>query len=290
MTHRVSIPTRNLNGGIAQIEGLLRGLRDEWLNTDAIVLDFTRCDFITAEAIAMLSALKLNRASLSLACDVDWATVKPDVRKQLGRWDWTNLFDVAGHRWADNAIPLLHQRSLAATALEKYVSDWALTRMPAMTAALAKETRRSLCELFTNIFQHAGSSFGGIAIGQYYPNIKQVQICVCDGGIGMVRRIQEAGYANTSSPAAIQWALELGHSTRGDEGCPGGLGLFLLRDFVKLNGGSFRIYANAGYFEERAGKPLGQELSASFPGTLIDLRLCLRDDVVYCLSSELTRC
>ena len=52
--------------------------------------------------------------------------------------------------------------------------------MPTMTPELVKKTNTSLCELFTNIFEHAESPCGGLAIGQYYPNVKQVQFCVCD--------------------------------------------------------------------------------------------------------------
>jgi hypothetical protein len=154
-----------------------------------------------------------------------------------------------------------------------------------MSGGLAREVRRSLCELFTNIFLHADSLFGGIALGQYYPLKKQVQICVCDGGVGMVNKVQKAGFATATPCDAIQWALAYGHSTL-PNGRPGGLGLFLLREFVKKNGGSFRIYANTGFFREEAGIPEASELAAAFPGTLIELRLNLRDDVGYCLRSE----
>jgi anti-sigma regulatory factor (Ser/Thr protein kinase) len=157
--------------------------------------------------------------------------------------------------------------------------------MPAMTPQLAKEVQRSLCELFANIFVHANSPCGGLAIGQFYPKKRQIQICVCDGGIGIVRRVQDAGYGMSSPGEALAWALEEGTTTRSDaSGPPGGLGLFLLREFVKLNGGALRVVANNGYLCLEAGRPNPQSLPVEFPGTLFQVKLNIRDDVVYTIA------
>ena len=43
--------------------------------------------------------------------------------------------------------------------------------MPAMTPQLVRKTNSSLCELFVNIFEHAHSPCGGLAVGLHlsYP-------------------------------------------------------------------------------------------------------------------------
>ena len=100
----------------------------------------------------------------------------------------------------------------------------------------------------------------------------------------MVQRVQSHGHARGSPVDAIQWAVERGNSTwRGDE--PPGLGLYLLREFIKVNGGVFRIYANNGCYSEVNGSRSGYLLRTGLPGTLIDLRLQVRDDVTYTLTS-----
>lgn len=157
--------------------------------------------------------------------------------------------------------------------------------MPRMTTGLAKEVRRSLCEVFSNVFRHAKSPIGGVALGQLYPNMRNFQICICDLGVGIVRRVQNAGHGLESPLHAIRWALKPGNSTwQGNE--PPGLGLHLLREFVKVNGGVFRIYANSGVYSEVAGSPQEYELPIEFPGTLVELRLQSRDDVTLDLRYE----
>lgn len=108
---------------------------------------------------------------------------------------------------------------------------------------------------------------------------------MCDAGLGLVQRVQTRGFAKNSPAEAIEWALQRGNSTSLDPH-PHGLGLYLLREFIKVNGGDFRIYANNGHYGEDSGTPSRQVLQAALPGTLIELRFMIRDDVTYALSSE----
>lgn len=42
-----------------------------------------------------------------------------------------------------------------------------------------------MAELGRNVVQHAGSPVGGVAIAQYFPDRKAVQVAMCDGGQGV---------------------------------------------------------------------------------------------------------
>lgn len=285
-TRRVLIPEVNLNRSSQSVNALLAAIEPNWASPEQVVLDFSDCAFISAEGVAVLAAQKIHRDREGYSTTIDWASVTSDIRNQFGRWRIASLFGSQDPPWTGNAIPLLHQPVPVPQSLIDYVARWIVAgeNMPKMTASLAKEIRRTLCELFGNVFRHAESPIGGIAIGQLYPHKKEVQICICDAGVGMVQRVQSHGHARNSPVEAIQWALERGHSTwRGKE--PPGLGLYTLREFIKVNGGVFRIYANNACYSELAGSSSGYCLRAALPGTLIDLRLQVRDDVTYTLTT-----
>lgn len=57
--------------------------------------------------------------------------------------------------------------------------------------------------------------------------------------------------------------------------------------FLSVNEGEFRIYANQGAVKEVSGKQELQRLEYPVEGTLIDLRINIRDDVKYMLASEI---
>ncbi len=141
--------------------------------------------------------MKLHRGCLGFQTEIDWDTVPFDVSRQLGRWKIAGLFGRENERRRANAIPLLHQPIRRPRELVDYIEEWVIggEGMPRMTGALAKETRRAFCEVFGNVFRHAESLPGGIAVGQLYPIVKRFQLCVCDAGVGMVHRVQGAGFA-----------------------------------------------------------------------------------------------
>jgi hypothetical protein len=282
-SRRVQVPQVDLDGGYWGPDHLLRIFEPLWDYSGPLLLDFARCGFMSAVGAAILAALKLSRDGLGQPTAIDWGTLDSAVRRQFGRWRLTDLFGGATFRWTDTAIPLLHQQQLDKGGLVEYISTLVVDKMPDMTPRLAKRTRNEVCELFCNIFQHSASNVGGFAIGQRYPNARQFQLCVCDCGVGIVRRVQEAGEGLESPAAAVEWALGKGHSTNRE--CPSGLGLSLLQDFVKINRGQFRIYANTGCYHQAGSNRTCRCLDASFPGTLIELRLNVEDGATYDLDA-----
>ncbi len=279
----ISIPDVNLNRGLCGgIDGLVGAIAPAWSLADELVFDFRGCTFISAHGVAVLVTLKLQRDRMGWPTRINWDTLRPAVAKQFGRWKVSPLFGGQEHPWIDNAIPLLHLPGRAPAAMGGYVQQQIIGHpdMLSMTTGLARVTASAFCEVFGNIFRHAESAVGGIAIGQVYPNVKEFQVCICDGGVGLVERVQRAGFGRESAPAAIHWAMQEGHSTA-PGGQPGGLGLFWLRRIVQANGGNFRTYANGGFYSEYAGRPYGAAMTARLPGTLIEIRLKVRDDVTY---------
>ncbi len=269
----------------SQLSSFLEPLCACWTNHRSVRIDLSSCQFLCAFGAAILGAFALNRRSWGGETEIEWNTGRSDVLKQFGRWRLTGLFGGNNPPWTDNAIPLFHQNRRDTKSVIGYISTALQSgqNMPTMTDDLVRMTNRSLCELFLNVFEHAESPCGGIAIGQFYPNKKHVQFCVGDAGIGLVTRVQGAGYARWSGSAAIQWALEEGTSTKVG---PGGLGLYLLQEFVKKNGGVLRIIANDAYYDQRGSESTTAVLAVPYPGTLIEVGLLIRENELYTIQSS----
>ena len=277
---RIRIFTLHLGRDVRAMVKFLDSLAPYWDDSARVLLDLKTCKFLNAEGAAIIAAFVLHRREAGRQTQIDWDTASVEIRRQFGRWELTKLFGMEDYPWTDNAIPLFHQKKLDGRSAERYICSVirAGQNMPSMTPHLVKETVRSLCELLANIFEHAESPCGGLAIGQYYPHVKQVQICVCDPGIGLAEKVQRAGHATSCCGSAIQWALAEGNSTKSG---PGGLGLFLLQNFVKANGGSLRLVANTGHFAQIGNNSAAQSLQVSFPGTLIQIGLLIRPNEIY---------
>ena len=193
---RVKLRSVNLNENVRDVVGLLTNLAPLWNDVPAVLLDLTSCGFLNAEGAAILAAFVVHRRTWGGSTGLDWDTASYDLKRQLGRWRLTELFGRENFPWTDNAIPLLHQERLDGPSVIEHISTVirAGENMPAMTPDLQREINKALCELFVNIFEHAGSACGGLAIGQYYPIKKQVQFCVCDVGVGSGQQGSVGGF------------------------------------------------------------------------------------------------
>jgi len=85
---------------------------------------------------------------------------------------------------------------------------------------------------------------------------------------------------------AIAWAVEEGNTTKTGT-IPGGLGLSLIRDFLKLNKGYIQIVSSDGYWEERKGVIFATEFDNKLKGTIVNLDININDHSSYVLSSEI---
>lgn len=281
-----SIPYENAD----RIELLFKAISDFWNEPKSIELDFQECDYIGANGIAALSMFKRERDRCGLQTFCKLPASNSKVVGPLEKFGFVDLFSLVQSVPLDShdAIPIFLVENFEAEKVLEHI-DYQLTKqanqLPRMNEMLAKETRRSLFELIANIFEHSESSIGGVFTGQFHVRHAEFQICICDCGVGVSKRVMRKKPDITSCSNALLWAVEGGNSTK-DSGIPGGLGLHLLRDFVKVNEGLFRLCANNGVVSEIAGSQTAYDHDFSFPGTLIELRLKVKEDFVYCLSER----
>jgi len=155
--------------------------------------------------------------------------------------------------------------------------------LPGMSPALLKRFRESLFEIFLNAYEHSYTKEGIFVCGQFFPKRQLLHFTIADLGIGIDGNIHKQLQKRLSAEDAIKWAIS-GKTTRRDRS--GGLGLQLIREFIKLNQGRLIIVSGAGYWELSKGVVSTHTFPTPFPGTAVTIVIDTADKTSYCLSSE----
>lgn len=284
MAIRVSIPQVNkwdVGGGVQKILAVINRYATFH---EVLVLDLKGCAFLSAEATALLAAVFLDRQKRGLSTEIDLSVVPVDVQRHLERMGFFRQCGVrGGHTAPGSSLPLLVTEILDKQRILRYIDEEVMSRhqMPAMTAPLKKEIRRAFFEVIGNVFYHSGSPIGSIVCGQIYPNANEIQVTFLDKGVGVAAKVRACVDGIEEDGRAIEWALQRGTSTLATGIQSRGMGLYLLRDFIRANKGQFRIYANGAYVEETPWTLTRGSMEPPFRGTLVDLRIKIRPDVSY---------
>jgi hypothetical protein len=136
-----------------------------------------------------------------------------------------------------------------------------------------------ISELLNNALNHSLSHIGAIVAGQYFPNLKKIQLCVVDKGVGFLHNIKRK-YNVSSESEAILKAIEKGVS------CPppklysssvnnAGYGLFVLTEIIKHTRGRLKIISNDGivYIDENNEIHLKDNISSDWKGSIVVFEL-----------------
>jgi signal transduction histidine kinase len=153
-----------------------------------------------------------------------------------------------------------------------------------MTDALLKKFRQNLYEVFLNAREHSETELGVFACGQHYPQRNRLDFSIADLGIGIADRIWRSLELQLSDQDAVKWAMEGGTTRTG--GRPGGLGLKLIREFIRLNKGRIIVISSTGWWRQKANEVDHDKLSHRFPGTVVTIEIDTSDQASYGLSSE----
>jgi len=153
-------------------------------------------------------------------------------------------------------------------------------KFPKMTESLRGKIYEGLDEVFMNASIHSNSSTSIFACGQFFPKYERIDFSITDGGIGISGAFKQTFSRDISALDAIEWAMTDGNTTRvGD--IPGGLGLKILRRFIRLNSGRFIVVSRDGYWTEQNGIAEKRQLSLDFPGTVVTIEVNTADPKSY---------
>lgn len=186
------------------------------------------------------------------------------------------------------AMPFRRMRLSGQDAFEDYVDQWLGRRgMPEMSRKARKVLMANVFEIYENAVIHSESDIGVFVCGQFFPKQERLDFTIADAGVGIretVRRYFEND--RISSVRSLKWALAPRRTTKRGS-LPGGLGLQLLKDFTRLNGGKIQIASRFGYYEYSYGEENFLRMSADFPGTAVTIEVNTADESTYVLSDEI---
>lgn len=158
--------------------------------------------------------------------------------------------------------------------------------LPGMSSAVTQRFYEGIDEIFQNCAIHSKSDLGVFASGQLFPRKDRLDFSIVDQGLGIPDVVRSHTGRNMSDPAAIDWAMTGSNTTRmGD--VPGGLGLKILREFIRQNGGRLVIASLNGYWAESGDGVVRRILAQSFPGTAVTIEVNTSDDANYVMSDEI---
>lgn len=253
-----------------------------------IEIDMAATDWFDADMCAAFGAI-LYRIG-SQVNSVYLINLRAEVEKILSKNGF--LSNYGGKRIPDKwgtTIPYQRFEVQDDRYFANYVATELVRRaeMPQMSSGLIKKFRESVFEIFSNSVIHSQTKLGIFSCGQYFPKRNRLDFSVVDLGIGIRQNIKQSIGFDFPAEQAIAWATQ-GNNTTKRGRIPGGLGLKLLSEFIKLNDGRIQIVSDAGYFCLQKDRSFVKRFSQPFPGTAVSIEINTADTHSYLLSSELS--
>lgn len=171
-----------------------------------------------------------------------------------------------------------------------YIRDELLSKpdFPKLSRLLGKKINESIFEIFENARTHGHCKYIHTC-GQYFSSesIKRLDMTIVDMGQTIKSNVNDYLHTNISGSEAIEWALVYGNTTKTGN-IPGGLGLDIIFEFIKLNKGKIQIVSSDGYWEYRDGETVNKLFDNPFSGTIVNIEFNLDDSDSYCLVEEVS--
>ncbi|MFQ5451505.1 MAG: ATP-binding protein [Nitrospinaceae bacterium] len=282
----VTIHVRTINDDPKDFDALFsfwNQLNDDFLD---VTFDFTHCNFLRQNAVAFLGGLARLVQYRSGKVNFLWNTLEDAILTNLAQNGFGEAFGLDVSSWTGNSIPYRQDILFEQKGLTDYLKwNWLGRGWVHMSENLRDAITCKVLECYLNAFEHSGSSIGVFSCGQHYPQLKALKIAIVDFGIGIpanVRSFKNNPLIGTEQ--ALEWAFQSGTTTK-PNGLGRGLGLDLLKQFVRVNKGRMEIFSHDGYAVFEENREEYSRRSSFFEGTLIHITLKC-DEKYYSLASE----
>ncbi len=145
-----------------------------------------------------------------------------------------------------------------------------------MSTSFEKELRLNLEEVFQNARTHGKCEYIFVC-GQYFYVNKKVKFTIVDLGRSIPENVKSKINSEINDEDAIDWATKDGNSTKVD--VSGGIGLYQLSEFLKVNGGKLQIISSHGYWEQDKNCISKLRLNKPFYGTIVNIEVVINSKV-----------
>ncbi|WP_089727283.1 ATP-binding protein [Candidatus Thiosymbion oneisti] len=276
----IRIPT--LNDGphdFARLFGIWSETNDYF---EDIRFDFSHCNFLRPNAVAFLGGLARLIQSRWKTVTFDRSTLHHSaVMANLCQNGFAGTFAYPSSGWDGNSIPYREDKALDMNGIMDYLTyNWIGKGWVHVSDRLRDAIAGRMWEIYSNAFEHSGTEIGVFSCGQHYRRQNNLILSAVDFGRGIPanvrfflrQHVEDALVSKLSGAACLKWAFERGNST-----CTGGvargLGLDLLKEFVRLNQGKLEIYSNDGYAIVDKDGERYENRDFAFEGTVMHITL-----------------
>lgn len=262
----------------------------EQVNHDGlhVTFDFSSCWFLRQNAVAFLGGLARLVEYRGGIARFDWDSLRPAVGRNLAKNCFRDAFGNQTSVGTGHSIPYREDTAAGNASLMEYLKRMWLGRgWVSVSPALRDAIVGRVWEIYVNAFEHSESPIGVFSCGQHFPRNQELTLTVVDFGVGIPSNVRRFVRNPTlSAGRTLTWAFQAGNTTK-PNGMGRGMGLELLKEFVRVNKGVLEVFSHDGYaritekqekYEVRARK--------TFEGTILNVSLRC-DDRYYCLQSEI---
>jgi hypothetical protein len=261
----------------------LFALADFAQSADAVSFDFRKCRFLMQNGVAVLGGLAMLLKSQGKRVEFKWGSMRPTIAASLANNGFLGFFGQSGMRTTGTAAEFRQDTTLQKEPLVGYlVQDWIGTGRIELSAALKEAIVSTAWEIYANAFEHSGSPVGVFSCGQHYPNKHLLELTVVDFGCGIPSKVRQfLKRPRMSGAEALEWAFHRGNTTS-QRGFARGMGLDLLKEFVKVNRGQVSIFSHDAFAIVDARLPQQKDRELVYGKSLIPFAGTLANIVFRC--------
>jgi len=280
----VQVPTINdAPSDFDRLFALWNQVKDDELE---VTFDFSWCSFLRQNAVAFLGGLarlieyRGGRASFA------WDTLQYAIRTNLAQQGFLVAFNAGGGPWTGNSIPYREDRQQDKHEQMEYLKrKWLGLGWVNVSPKLRDAIVGNVWEIYANAFEHSKSPIGVFTCGQHYPKNQELKLTVVDFGVGIPWNVRLfCRNPRILAHQALEWAFQEGTTTN-PNGMGRGMGLDLLKRFVRANCGSLEVYSHDGRAKISCDEETYETGASWFEGTIFNIGIRC-DDRYYRFASE----
>lgn len=251
-----------------------------------IVFEMGNTDFIAANLLSVLGCI-LDKLIEDSNLTFSFHGINPRIKNVMQRNGFSRYLRIS--TIADYNNTTIEYKIFKTTTedledFERYTITNIINRneMPNMSFLVKDRIISNILEIFNNVIDHAKTSKAYVC-GQYFYKKRKLVITITDAGKTINQNVTE--YFNKQLTETLKWAILPGNSTKIDS-APGGLGISMLLDFLRLNKGVFTLISGNEILEISDREERFEIFNQSFPGTIVSITFNLMDDFSYILNIE----